>query len=71
MDRTYFPVNTTGGKGRTGTVVAAVLLALNRAESLGDAVNQMQSARPGMLRNPLQQMYVWHLGISGALAWHT
>ena len=53
-------VHCNGGKGRTGTLVACVLLALRApgCESVGGATAVMRRCRPGMLKNPLQQLYV-------------
>lgn len=55
-------VHCNGGKGRTGTAVAAVLMTgAGGRHSLGSAIAAMRAARPGMLRNPLQQMYLVYL----------
>ena len=53
-------VHCNGGKGRTGTLVACVLLALRApgCESVGGATAVMRRCRSGMLKNPLQQLYV-------------
>ena len=53
-------VHCNGGKGRTGTLVACVLLALRApgCETVGGATAVMRRCRPGMLKNPLQQLYV-------------
>ena len=49
-------------QGRTGTVVAAVLMTgAGGRHSLRSAIAAMRAARPGMLRNPLQQMYLIYL----------
>lgn len=55
-------VHCNGGKGRTGTVVACCLLAASyrrtgRAWSLAKVIRVMRKARPGMLKNPLQQLF--------------
>lgn len=53
-----------GGKGRTGTAVAAVLLTSvgdENTETLGQAIERMRASRPGMLKNPWQQLYLRHL----------
>jgi protein tyrosine phosphatase len=54
-------VHCNGGKGRTGTAVAAALLVLGAVDGLCGAIQLMRAHRPGMLRNPLQQLYIWHL----------
>ena len=75
-------VHCNGGKGRTGTVVAAVLLSeavgkgmwcvginadtsmhevANSKVSMAQAIHLMRRARPGTLKNPLQQLYLWHM----------
>eukprot|EP00929_Paragymnodinium_shiwhaense_P032007 TRINITY_DN17814_c0_g1_i1.p1 TRINITY_DN17814_c0_g1~~TRINITY_DN17814_c0_g1_i1.p1 ORF type:complete len:294 (+),score=53.07 TRINITY_DN17814_c0_g1_i1:242-1123(+) len=58
-------VHCNGGKGRTGTLVAAVLLTGRdsrlKVDGLSQAVRVMRGSRPGMLKNPLQQMYLMHL----------
>ena len=55
-------VHCNGGKGRTGTLVAAVLFATTGegmgASSLREATSLMRAVRPGMLRNPLQRLYL-------------
>ena len=51
-----------GGKGRTGTLVAALLMtSAGGHQSLWEAIAWMRRVRPGMLRNPLQQMFLLHL----------
>lgn len=52
-----------GGKGRTGTLVAAVLLSLNRdkASTLSSVVKEMRGCRSGMLKNPLHHCYLYWL----------
>lgn len=58
-------VHCNGGKGRTGTLVAAVLLTSSGfgldVRTLDDATRLMRSSRPGMLKNPLQRAYLLHL----------
>lgn len=58
-------VHCNGGKGRTGTAVAAVLMSSwvgneDRC-TFDEAIFRMRSVRDGMLKNPLQQFYIWHL----------
>lgn len=52
-------VHCNGGKGRTGLVVAALLM--SQQKSLSEALGLMRRVRPGMLRNPLQQLFLLHL----------
>lgn len=64
-------VHCNGGKGRTGVVVSSVLmtsLALgdNRCSSLWESLKRMRACRKGMLKNPLQNLYMLH--IQSALA---
>jgi len=59
-------IHCNGGKGRTGLVVSSVLmtsLALGneRCRTLSEAVKRMRTCRPGMLKNPLQNLYMWHI----------
>eukprot|EP00656_Telonema_subtile_P048035 TRINITY_DN562_c0_g1_i1.p1 TRINITY_DN562_c0_g1~~TRINITY_DN562_c0_g1_i1.p1 ORF type:complete len:431 (+),score=63.15 TRINITY_DN562_c0_g1_i1:219-1511(+) len=58
-------IHCNGGKGRTGTAVAAVMLTTLGGDiqtlSLSECITQMRAVRPGMLYNPLQQLYLWHL----------
>eukprot|EP00965_Chrysotila_dentata_P053089 1761964-Pleurochrysis_carterae.AAC.1 len=54
-------VHCNGGKGRTGLVVAAVLLCMGECRTLAQATSRMRAAREGMLRNPLQRLYLRHL----------
>jgi protein-tyrosine phosphatase len=55
-------VHCNGGKGRTGLLVAAILHALRQHKgSAGDVwqgVREMRACRKGMLKNPLQQLYL-------------
>lgn len=46
-----------GGRGRTGVVVVATLVALG--VPLGEALLGCRRARAGMLRNPIQLLYLW------------
>lgn len=60
-------IHCNGGKGRTGTVVACLLmtstaLGSSRCRTLSDALLQMRQCRRGMLENPLQQLYMYHIG---------
>ena len=52
-------VHCNGGKGRTGLVVAALLM--SQQKSFSEALRLMRQKRPGMLRNPLQQLFLLHL----------
>lgn len=55
-------VHCNGGKGRTGTLVAALLMtSLGGNMSLQAALSAMRAVRPGMLKNPLQQLFLLHL----------
>lgn len=61
-------VHCNGGKGRTGTLAASVLLTRSlrsllptRIDSIGDAVAAIRTCRPAMLRNPLQRLYMLHI----------
>jgi len=59
-------IHCNGGKGRTGTVVACVLMTSmalqdGRCKTLSEAVTRMRESRPGMLKNLLQQLYMHHL----------
>jgi protein-tyrosine phosphatase len=56
-----------GGKGRTGTLVGAVLLSLDKELSLSEAVKQMRACRSGMLKNPLHHWYLYWLLFHGML----
>ena len=51
-------VHCNGGKGRTGLVVAAVLIAYQNS-SVAEALNIIRAARPGCLYNPLQILYAY------------
>ena len=55
-------VHCNGGKGRTGMLVAALLMtSVGGHQSLQGAISSMRRVRPGMLRNPLQQLFLLHL----------
>lgn len=59
-------VHCNGGKGRTGVVVSSVLMTSSalgneRCKTFPEAVQRMRACRPGMLKNPLQRFYMWHL----------
>eukprot|EP00931_Biecheleriopsis_adriatica_P078705 TRINITY_DN52124_c0_g1_i1.p3 TRINITY_DN52124_c0_g1~~TRINITY_DN52124_c0_g1_i1.p3 ORF type:complete len:102 (-),score=30.15 TRINITY_DN52124_c0_g1_i1:37-342(-) len=55
-------IHCNGGKGRTGTLVAAVLMSsLGGHMPLQAAMQAMRAVRPGMLKNPLQQLFLLHL----------
>jgi len=52
-----------GGKGRTGTVAAVLLLMIWQMDSsvdcqLNRAIQTIRRRRPGLLKNPVQQMYI-------------
>eukprot|EP01114_Cavostelium_apophysatum_P023788 TRINITY_DN9073_c0_g1_i2.p1 TRINITY_DN9073_c0_g1~~TRINITY_DN9073_c0_g1_i2.p1 ORF type:complete len:138 (+),score=1.43 TRINITY_DN9073_c0_g1_i2:247-660(+) len=49
-------VHCNGGKGRTGLVVAATLVRLGMEPN--QAIAMIRHARPGMLRNPMQILYL-------------
>eukprot|EP01088_Endostelium_zonatum_P019981 TRINITY_DN7150_c0_g1_i1.p1 TRINITY_DN7150_c0_g1~~TRINITY_DN7150_c0_g1_i1.p1 ORF type:complete len:851 (-),score=273.90 TRINITY_DN7150_c0_g1_i1:53-2605(-) len=49
-------VHCNGGKGRSATVLVAVMVALGK--SLSEAIKAIQKTRKGTLRNPLQQAYL-------------
>eukprot|EP00818_Percolomonas_sp_WS_P005658 CAMPEP_0117446156 /NCGR_PEP_ID=MMETSP0759-20121206/6181_1 /TAXON_ID=63605 /ORGANISM="Percolomonas cosmopolitus, Strain WS" /LENGTH=407 /DNA_ID=CAMNT_0005238385 /DNA_START=358 /DNA_END=1577 /DNA_ORIENTATION=- len=52
-------VHCNGGKGRAATIVACFLVASAQGNVSGsEAIKIVQHARPGSLRNPLQQLYV-------------
>ncbi|CAE8687447.1 unnamed protein product, partial [Polarella glacialis] len=61
-------VHCNGGKGRTGTLAAALLLTSMGGGSpcmtLAEAVRALRGVRPGMLRNPLQQLFLLHIRAS-------
>jgi len=50
-------IHCNGGKGRTGMVVVAVLLAMG-LPSIRDAISVCRSSSNGMLKNPAQQFYL-------------
>jgi len=50
-------VHCNGGKGRTGLLVACVLLRLGQAKTFKQALKKMRASRRGTLVNPLQQLY--------------
>jgi len=49
-------VHCNGGKGRTGLLVVSTLVALGM--EVNDAVQAIREARPGMIQNPAQLIYV-------------
>ena len=51
-------VHCNGGKGRTGLVVAAVLIAY-QSSTVPESINIVRAARPGCLYNPLQILYTY------------
>merc|ERR1712025_946148 len=51
-------VHCNGGRGRTALFAVCLLLLYNM--SYRDAVEIVRSARPRMLRNPLQQLFCFH-----------
>ena len=52
-------VHCNGGKGRTGTLVAALLMtSVGGRQTLQGAIASMRRVRPGMLKNPLQQLFL-------------
>ena len=54
-------IHCNGGRGRTGLVTSALLYALSAgARSRSDCVAAVRGARPRMLRNPFQQLYLLH-----------
>lgn len=55
-------VHCAGGKGRTGLVLACMLIACG--SSLHGALRIMRRARPGMLRNPLQLLHACSYSLS-------
>lgn len=66
-DGKHVHVHCHGGKGRTGTLVAAVLLSLNPEEGLSQSVKLMRECRTGMLKNPLHHWYLHWLLFHGLL----
>lgn len=62
-------VHCNGGKGRTGLLVACALHSLRTdpRQDVSVAVRAMRASRPGMLRNPLQQVYLRWLSFHGIL----
>ena len=53
QDRAY--IHCANGHGRTGTLAGAVLLLGGRSETVEDAVDYLQTRRPGLTLNPRQR----------------
>ena len=52
-------IHCNGGKGRTGMLVAALLMtSAGGRQTLRGAISSMRRVRAGMLRNPLQQLFL-------------
>lgn len=51
-------VDCCGGKGRSGLMVAAILLWLGAVDTVGEAVEVVKRARPGSLKNPIHRLYL-------------
>ncbi|MFW5870693.1 MAG: dual specificity protein phosphatase family protein [Candidatus Sumerlaeota bacterium] len=51
-------VHCTAGQGRTGTVLACLLLVLGRASDAQEAIEQVRHSRPGSIETPEQEAFI-------------
>jgi protein-tyrosine phosphatase len=49
-----------GGKGRTGTIMGALLISLAGCRKVSEALKVIRARRPGCLKNRLQRYFLWN-----------